>query len=108
MTTLRPYPAYKPSCVDWLGDIPSHWHPYRLKHLFREVDERSTSGKEEQLSVSHITGVTARSDKKVTMFQAESYEDHKLCRPDDLVVNTMWAWMGALGVSGLYGLVSPS
>jgi type I restriction enzyme, S subunit len=42
------------------------------------------------------------------MFQAESYEGHKLCRPDDLVVNTMWAWMGALGVSSRMGIVSPS
>ena len=23
--TGRPYPAYKPSGVDWLGDIPAHW-----------------------------------------------------------------------------------
>ncbi len=29
---LHPYPAYKPSGVEWLGDIPAHWEMRRLKH----------------------------------------------------------------------------
>src|SRR5262249_39309404 len=33
---------------------------------------------------------------------------HKICRPGDLVINTMWAWMAALGVAKQTGLVSPS
>lgn len=94
--------------MPWLGTVPSHWQEKRAKHLFREVDERSESGHEELLSVSHKTGVTPRSQKNVTMFKAESYEGHKLCRPDDLVINTMWAWMGALGVSRDIGIVSPA
>ena len=28
----NPYPAYKPSGVEWLGDIPSHWEVKRLKY----------------------------------------------------------------------------
>ena len=28
---LRPYPAYKPSGVPWLGDVPMHWEAARLK-----------------------------------------------------------------------------
>jgi type I restriction enzyme S subunit len=66
------------------------------------------SGEEELLSVSHLTGVTPRSQKNITMFMAESYVGHKLCRPGDLVINTMWAWMAALGVTQQTGLVSPS
>lgn len=30
------YPAYKPSNVGWLGDIPDHWMAKRLKFLIRE------------------------------------------------------------------------
>ena len=22
---LRPYPRYKPSGIDWLGNLPEHW-----------------------------------------------------------------------------------
>ena len=106
--TGRPYPAYDDSGVEWLGCVPAHWDLRPAKWYFREVDERSETGSEELLSVSHITGVTPRSEKNVTMFKAESNVGHKLCRPGDLVVNTMWAWMAALGVSRQVGIVSPS
>jgi type I restriction enzyme, S subunit len=105
---LDPSVPLKPSGIPWLGDIPQHWQVRRAKYLFREVDERSTDGSEELLSVSHLTGVTPRSQKNITMFKAASYARHKLCRPGDLVVNTMWAWMGALGVSTYAGIISPA
>jgi type I restriction enzyme S subunit len=30
---FKPYPAYKDSGVEWLGEIPAHWEVKRLKHL---------------------------------------------------------------------------
>ena len=105
---LKPYPKYKDSGVPWLAEVPEHWEVQRLKYLFREVDERSETGDEEMLSVSHLTGVTPRREKSVTMFLAESNVGHKRCAPGDVVVNTMWAWMAALGVARQHGLVSPS
>ena len=98
----------KPSGVEWLGEIPAHWEMRRGKYIFRETDERSEHGSEDLLSVSHLTGVTPRSEKNITMFKAESYAGHKIACPGDLAVNTMWAWMGALGISNHLGLVSPS
>ena len=97
-----------PSGASWLGDIPVGWAVQRAKYLFREIDERSSTGSEELLSVSHLTGVTPRSQKNITMFKAESYVGHKLCSPGDLVINTMWAWMGALGISKDTGIISPA
>lgn len=105
---LDPSVPLKPSGIPWLGNIPQHWEVRRAKYLFREVDERSSDGSEELLSVSHLTGVTPRSQKNITMFKAASYAGHKLCRSGDLVVNTMWAWMGALGVSTYSGIISPA
>lgn len=105
---LKPYPEYKASGVPWLGEIPAHWDEKRAKYFFKEVDERSQTGAEEMLSVSHITGVTPRSQKNVTMFKAETNVGQKICQPEDLVINTMWAWMSALGVSKHAGIVSPS
>ena len=107
-TELPTYPAYKPARVHWLGQIPSHWQEKRGKYFFCEIDERSVAGEEELLSVSHTTGVTPRSQKNVTMFKAESYVGHKVARPNDVVINTMWAWMSALGVSKNLGIVSPA
>jgi type I restriction enzyme, S subunit len=98
----------KPSGVESIGDVPEHWEIRRGKYFFREIDERSVSGTEELMSVSHKTGVTPRSEKNITMFMAESYVGHKLCSPGDIVVNTMWAWMAAIGVAQKIGIVSPS
>ena len=106
--TGRPYPAYKPSGVEWLGDIPEHWDFWPCKWSFRESDDRSATGAEELLSVSHITGVTPRSEKSITMFKAESNIGYKLCGPGDIVINTMWAWMAALGIVRQAGIVSPA
>lgn len=105
---LKPYAEYKESGLPWLGRLPATWKLRRAKYLYREVDERSKTGSEEMLSVSHKTGVTPRSQKNVTMFMAESNVGHKVCRPDDLVINTLWAWMAALGVSRHHGMVSPA
>jgi type I restriction enzyme S subunit len=98
----------KPTDLKWLERVPDGWEVAPAKYYYREIDKRSLSGTEELLTVSHITGVTLRSQKTVTMFKAESYVGHKLCEPGDLVINTMWAWMGALGVSSVTGIVSPS
>ena len=104
---VKQYFTYKPPGVSWLGDVPEHWEVRRIKALYREVDERSTTGSEELMSVSHKTGVTPRK-QNVTMFLAESNVGYKVCRPGDIVVNTMWAYMAALGVARQEGLVSPS
>ena len=105
---LDPNVPKRDSGIPWLGEIPAHWEVRRSKYLFTESDERSEDGFEELLSVSHLTGVTPRSQKNITMFKAESYAGHKLCKQDDLVVNTMWAWMGALGTSKYRGIISPA
>ena len=105
---LDPDVRFKPSGIHWLGDVPAHWVSKPAKYFLSEIDERSSRGTEELLSVSHITGVSPRSQKNITMFMAESYVGHKVCRSGDLVINTMWAWMGALGVSKQTGIVSPS
>jgi len=108
MAMAAAYPSYRQPRMRWLPPIPEHWNEQRAKTFFREVDERSPTGQEELLSVSHLTGVTPRSQKNVTMFKAASYTGSKLCRPGDIVVNTLWAWMAALGASRHEGIVSPA
>ena len=48
---LPPYPTYKPSGVDWLGDVPAHWRGSRLRYLAdittgeRDTIDREDNGK---------------------------------------------------------------
>ena len=105
---LDPEVPVRDSGVPWLGEIPAHWKIDRARWLFTERDERSDTGEEELLTVSHLTGVTPRSEKDVNMFEAATTEGYKICRSGDLVINTLWAWMGAMGVSPVDGIVSPA
>ena len=94
--------------INWFQKLPSHWSSEYARWLFKEFDVRSSTGEEELLSVSHMTGVTSRAEKNVNMFKAESLEGYKICKPGDLVINTLWAWMGAMGVAFQEGIVSPA
>jgi type I restriction enzyme S subunit len=108
MRGLDPTAPMRPSGIDWLGDIPAHWEIERSRWLFTERDQRSETGEEEMLTVSHLTGVTPRSEKDVNMFEAESTAGYKLCFAGDLAINTLWAWMGAMGTARVDGIVSPA
>lgn len=102
------YSKYAAQNVRWAGETPAHWSPVRNKEIFAERGALSQEGNEVLLTVSHITGVTRRSEKNVNMFMAETMEGYKHCKKGDLVINTMWAWMGALGSAKEDGICSPA
>jgi type I restriction enzyme, S subunit len=91
-----------------IPEVPSSWQLRRNKTFLHEVNKPSINGQEELLSVSHLTGATSSSLKEVNMFMAESLEGYKTVSVGDLVINTMWAWMGAAGTSSIEGIVSPA
>ena len=87
---MKPYPEYKPTGLTWLPEIPKHWKLVRAKQLF----------------FSERFGVVKRSSANVTMFMAASYQGYKLCWPDDLAINSLWAWSYGLGFSKYHGIIS--
>jgi type I restriction enzyme S subunit len=40
MTAYQPYPSYRPSNVEWLGDLPEHWEQRRLKFIAPPVTDK--------------------------------------------------------------------
>jgi len=49
------YPAYKPSGVPWLGDVPEHWQPVRLRYRAKVNPTRSElNGTPGDLDVSFV------------------------------------------------------
>ena len=109
--TPHPYPAYKPSGVPWLGDVPDHWDVRPSRAIFTEIKERDNAD-EQLLSVTIAQGII----RQQVLLQDSSQKDssrldksaYKLVRPGDIVYNKMRAWQGAVGVSGHLGIVSPA
>jgi type I restriction enzyme, S subunit len=58
----RPYPAYKPSGVEWLGDISAHWEAKRLKFGVNLINEKTDSFDREQtyIGLENIESWTGR------------------------------------------------
>ncbi len=104
---LTPYPAYKDSGVSWLGKIPAHWDVLRAKRIFREMDQRSTTGREAHLSMSQSHGLVDSSMIDDWRLQSESYAGGKLCRKNDLVLNRLKAHLGVFAHARQDGIVSP-
>lgn len=97
----------KPSGVDWLGEIPSHWDVLRSKFIFREIDKRSTTGNETHLSMSQKLGLVPSSMIEERRLMSESYVGAKICEKDDIVLNRLKAHLGVFALAAQQGLVSP-
>ena len=111
MKKIEPYIKYKHSGIAWLGEIPEHWEIRRIKYIFKEQDQRSETGLEDLLSVSHYTGVTKKSDRVNSgelLSNAATLVGYKIVKRNDLVMNIMLAWNGSLGISKYDGITSPA
>ena len=107
MSNLKPYPSYKSSGVEWLGDVPAHWEVRRIKTLFREKDERSSDGHGELLSLTRSHGLIPQTEASNRIASIEDLSNYKVCRPGTLVMNRMQAWSGMFAVPSQKGLISP-
>ena len=105
--TGQPYPAYKPSGVAWLRDVPGHWERRRLKTLLKPIDRRSLTGRETLLSLRRDYGVVVYADHFSHPSQSASLIGFKIVQEGQLVVNRLQANNGLIFCSTLNGLVSP-
>lgn len=97
----------KNSGIEWIGNIPEHWHVVRCKYLFSERDERSQDGMEQHLSMSQKYGLVPDSQLDERRMLSESYTGGKLCYKDDLVLNRLKAHLGVFALSPQFGVISP-
>ena len=108
---LQPFPAYKRSGVEWLGEVPAHWEVLPNRRLFTEVKERDHP-EEQMLSVTIARGVIRQQELLTDSSKKDaSNEDksaYKLVRPGDIAYNKMRAWQGAVGTSDYQGIISPA
>lgn len=104
------YPKYKPSGVDWLGEVPNDWGISKFRHIFTESPEKiegTVVG--EMLSVSGYRGIEVKEydDENRRRIDSELL-GYRIVRKGQLVVNTMWLNYAGLGVSNFEGHVSPA
>ena len=107
---MKKYTDYKPSNIEWMGEIPKHWDLLRLKRIFQERKERnnpvvtdfilSLTAKQGVVPVAEKEGAGGNKPK-------EDLTLYNVARENDLLVNCMNVVSGAAGVSKWGGAISP-
>lgn len=97
----------KDSGIEWVGRIPKHWEVVKIKHLFDVINERNENEDAVLLSLFTALGVAPRSEMEDKGNKASTVMNYKLVKKDDLIVNKLLAWMGAVAFSNYNGVTSP-
>ncbi|MCY4047687.1 MAG: restriction endonuclease subunit S [Candidatus Dadabacteria bacterium] len=109
-STLKPYPAYKDSGVEWLGKVPEHWEVQKLRTVLRDHTKRNRPDLQ-LLSVVREKGVIVRdisNQDENHNFIPDDLTNYKVVKTGQFVMNKMKAWQGSYGVSYHDGIVSPA
>lgn len=97
--TGQPYPAYKDSGVEWLGEVPEHWEVRRSRRVFKPRTELARPD-DIQLSATQAYGVIEQADyekkigRKVTRI-LRHLDQRRHVEVDDFVIS-MRSFQGGL------------
>jgi len=104
---LDPNVEFKDSKIGWIDKTPKHWQERKLKYIFNIIDERNSDTEAELLSLYTSIGVKPRSELEDRGNKAQTVINYKIVKKNDLVVNRLLAWMGAVAFSDYDGVTSP-
>jgi type I restriction enzyme S subunit len=99
---LPRYDAYKPSGIEWIGEIPAHWEERRFGTLFFERKEKVSDKEYEPLSVTKY-GIVPQLE---TAAKTNDGDNRKLVLKGDFVINSRSDRKGSSGLSQYTGSVS--
>ena len=97
--------------TEWFGSIPANWQKRRIKYLFKLRDERNYLPLSEVNLISLYSKLGVIQNKDIEYKsgnRARNAEGYKKVCVDDMVVNIILCWMGAIGRSAYDGVTSPA
>ncbi len=104
------YSEYKPSSIQWLRELPSHWEEKQLRSFLTLFSEKGHEDAQ-LLSVTREQGVIERDKENKEEnhnYVPEDLSSYKYVEEGDFVINKMKAWQGSYAVSSFNGIVSPA
>ncbi|MGZ8903974.1 MAG: restriction endonuclease subunit S, partial [Methylobacter sp.] len=110
------YPEYKPSDINWLGVIPSHWNIWKVTHGFGLISSGTTpkcdnpvyyDGDIPWVTTSELReNVITDTKIKITDRAIKDYPTLKLYDDGDLAIAMYGATIGRLGILGVRSVVN--
>ncbi len=101
MNTLCLYPAYRPSGVPWLGDVPEHWGVRRLKYwvgMNHHVLPESTAPefRFRYLDISSVGTGTLLERPREMPFAKSPSRARRIVQEGDTIVSTVRTYLKAV------------
>ena len=98
---VRPYPKYKPSGVEWLGEVPEHWEVKRLKYsasindqaLPEDTDPNFEMSYVDISSVDAVQGIVAVEDM---VFEDAPSRARRVVCDGDTIISTVRTYLRAI------------
>lgn len=104
---MKRYPAYKPTGISWIPEVPEHWRFLRAKNMFTRV-QRSVREEDDVITCFRDGQVTLRKNRRTEGFTEALQEvGYQGIRKGDLVIHQMDAFAGSIGVSDSDGKGTP-
>lgn len=109
---IQKYTTYKPSGVEWLGDIPEHWEVKKVTHIFNKIGSGTTptagtpkyydNGYINWLQTGDLTdGLIEQTSKKLTNKALSNFSTLKTYPKKSLVIAMYGATIGKVGYLGI-------
>ena len=83
--TLHPYPAYRPSGVEWLGDVPAHWHVVSGRACYTSGQILNRGLLEKTVLSLSYGQIKIRPEERLHGLVPASFETYQVVKPDDIV-----------------------
>ena len=113
---LPPYPKYKPSGIEWLGEVPAHWVAWKATHGFRTIGSGTTPKSDDsEYYDGNIPWVTTSelretvivdTTKEVTATAMHEYPALRMYPKGTLLFAMYGATIGRLGILGIAATVN--
>jgi len=105
--TLKPYPDYKDSGVEWLGKVPEHWELVKTKYIFRERSQKGFPD-EPLLAATQTKGVVPKElYENRTVLALKDLHLLKLVDVGDFVIS-LRSFQGGIEYAYYRGIISPA
>ena len=86
-SALRPYPAYNPSGIEWLGDVPAHWEMLPGRACYEEKSPQINTGLQETTVLSLSFGeIVIKPPENLHGLVPASFETYQIIEPRDIIV----------------------
>ncbi len=98
---LDPHPKFKPSGVEWLGEVPEHWGAKRLKYVSSINDEALPESTPPDLEIAYVDISNVQAAAGIIGVEEMVFEDapsraRRIVRDGDTIVSTVRTYLRAI------------